>query len=264
MRVKPFFAIPLFLGVAALPSNSQQSTAVTQNSQAVTLLQASLTNMAVSAPSDSLATGTIEIVAGSQTSNGTIRILTKGTSESYVQLTTPSNVDSIIYSNNQANEVSEGVTSALSLERTQTGQAVEFPFAFISGLLANPDVSFAFVGAESLNGEAVNHLRTVDTYASQSQLQGLSALSTHDIWLDANTNLPVRISCVRHDAEGTAGVGWDVYFSNYQKSQGVAYPMTIAESLNGTPWATITIETITFNNGLTDAAFPIQQTGTSQ
>jgi hypothetical protein len=28
--------------------------------------------------------------------------------------------------------------------------------------------------------------------------------------------------------------------------------------MNGTPWATITIQNVSFNNGLTDADFPVQ------
>src|SRR5580704_16216070 len=150
MRVKLFFTIALLFAFV-LPSPGQQPVAVTQSSQAVTLLQTSLASMAAAAPADSAASGTVQVVAGSQSSSGTITIRTKGTSETYVQLTMPSNVDTIIYSSNQANEVSQGATTTLSLERTQTSQALEFPFAFISGLLVNPDVSVQFVGAENLN-----------------------------------------------------------------------------------------------------------------
>lgn len=260
------FGILILFTLCSFPAVGQQtSIPVVRDPQATRLLESSVNTMAgPSVPLDSVASGTIEIVAGSQTTNGTIRIMTKGNSETLVNLSTPSLTDEMVFANGQANEISSGVTTTLSLERTQASQAVEFPFAFISSLLANSDVSFRFVGPENLNGQLVVHVQTSDTFSSQPQWQMLSSFSTHDIWLAASSGLPVRISCIQTDAQGAPGTAWDVYFSNYQKTQGVEFPMTITESLNGTPWATITIQTVTFNNGLADAAFPIQQVGANQ
>ena len=64
---------------------------------------------------------------------------------------------------------------------------------------------------------------------------------------------------VRRPAHGAvAGVAVDVFYSNYQNSSGILYPSNIRKSLNGTPWATITIQSIAFNTGLTDSDFPVQ------
>jgi hypothetical protein len=246
-------------------ATQQNPITAAKDPQGLALLERSLTSMAQSIPADSAANGSIQLVAGGQTSNGTIRILTKGVSESFVLITAPSGTDQVIFSNNQSNEILNNSVALLSLERTQTAQASEFPLAILSALLNNVDGSIQFVGLEMTNGESLNHVRWFDSYASQSQLQALASLTNKDIWFDANSGLPVRISYLRRDGQGaTPAIAVDIYFSNYQSSQGVLYPMTIQESLNGTPWATITIQTISFNNGLTDASFPIPTPGVTQ
>jgi outer membrane lipoprotein-sorting protein len=233
-----------------------------QDPQAVAILQASLNAMASTIPSDSTANGSMEIVAGSQTTEGTIQILTKGTAESLVQFTGPSVSTTLIYASGQANEVVNGAVNVLSLERIQTVQAPEFPLPLLLAILSNSDTSLQYIGLETLNGESVNHIRSWNTFASQPGLQSLANFSTRDIWFDATSGLPVRVSFTRCDAQGaTAGIAVDVFFSNYQINSGVAYPYSIQESLNGTPWATITIQSVAFNTGLTDASFTIQQEG---
>jgi hypothetical protein len=88
MRMFPL-AASLFLFFSQ--SSSQQTAPVVQrNAQAVALLQASVTAMGGTVPSDSVAAGNVTIVAGSLTSNGTIQILTRGTNQSSEQTTLPS------------------------------------------------------------------------------------------------------------------------------------------------------------------------------
>ena len=245
------------------PAYAQQpSTAPTQDPQAISIVQKSVNAMASAVPSDSTANGSMEIVAGSQTTEGTVQILTKGTAESSVQSTGPSVTTTLIYANGQANETVNGAVNVLSLERIQTAQAAEYPLPLLLSILNNPDTSLQYVGLETSNGESLNHVKSWNTFASQPGLQSLATFSTRDIWFDTTSGLPVRVSFTRCDAQGaTAGIAVDVFFSNYQISSGVAYPFSIQESLNGTPWATITIQNVAFNTGLTDASFPIQQEG---
>jgi hypothetical protein len=215
--------------------------------------------MTSSVPSDSSATGTLQIIDGSQTSEGTVGILTKGSGESLVQLTTPNFTQTLIFANGQANQVVGTTVSVLSLERTQTTQAAEFPLPLLLAIINNSDNSLVYVGLETSTGQSLNHVQSCDTYASQSAMQPLASFSTRDIWFDASSGLPVRVSYLRRDAQGAvASVAVDIFFSNYQAAQGVLYPMTIQESLNGTPWATLSIQSVSFNVGLTDADFPIQ------
>jgi hypothetical protein len=170
----------------------------------------------------------------------------------------PSGVQTVTYANRQASFTSGATTSVLPMELTLTSQAPDFPQPLLSAILNDPDTSSQYIGLEASNGQSLQHVRTWDSFASQPGLQTLSSFTTRDIWIDATTALVQRISYSSRPAQGPVGVSVDVFFSNYQSASGVSYPYTIQKSLNGTPWATITIQSVSFNTGLTDASFSIQ------
>lgn len=243
----------------SLSKNQSANQTPTVDPKATTLLQQSVATMATTAPSDSTATGSVQVVAGSTTSQGTVSILTKGTSETSVQMTMPTGVDTLIYANGQANEVVGTRVNGLSLELAVTSQAPDFPLPLLTAILNDTDMSSQYIGLDSSSGTALQHIKVWDSYASRADMQSLSDLTTRDIWLDPTSGLPQRISYNRCPAQGSAiCVAVDVFFSSYQNFQGVLYPTTIQKSFNGTPWATITIQNVSFNTGLTDSDFPIQ------
>jgi hypothetical protein len=209
-------------------------------------------------PSDTVATGSFVIVAGSLTTFGNVRILTRGTDQSSEQFQSPSTTGSTIYSRGSATETMNGATRQLSLERGATSQSLCFPLRFLAAALANPDESFQYIGPEPIGAQSTLHVRIRDTYASKPALQNLADFTVFDVWLDSSTSLPVRISTVRREGGGSSpGIASDVSYSNYQTVAGIAYPSTVQQSLNGTPWMTITIENVQLNTGLTDADFVV-------
>lgn len=227
--------------------------------QALALLQSSARALGGNVPSDSAATGTVEAVVGPRQEQGTIRILTRGTSQTYEELNLPSGTRAQVYSHGAASVNAGSTPQKLEGQFAISGQAVDFPLPFISGALSNTNQSFRYVGAETLDGVSVEHVRTWDSFGSKPNGQRLSALTVKDIWINAATNMPVSISYDRH-AAGTFGatIHVAVDFANYRDVQGFLYPFEITQSVNGVPFATITIENVSFNTGLTDANFPIQ------
>lgn len=227
--------------------------------QAVAILQQAVKAMGGSVPSDSTANGIVQTVAGGQTNQGTIQILTKGTAETLFQMTMPDATQTTIYSNGQANDRVGSTVTVLPLELVVTSQAAEFPLPLLGALLNNADMSFQYVGLEALNGASVHHIKAWDSFASQPNWQQCSSFSTRDIWVDATSLLPQRISFTRRPAHGAvAGMAVDVYFAGYQYWGGILYPSTIQKSRNGTQWATISIQSVALNTGLTDENFPVQ------
>ena len=96
-------------------------------------------------------------------------------------------------------------------------------------------------------------------YASQPDQQFLAAFTVRDIWIDAKTNLPAKIAySLRAGSGAVPSMAVEVTFSDYRAVSGVLYPFQISESLNGTPWLSITISSVSFNTGLTDSTFLIQ------
>jgi hypothetical protein len=257
MRVFPL-AASLFLFFSQ--SSSQQTAPIVQRDpQAVALLQASVRAMGGTVPSDSVATGNVTIVAGSLTTNGTIQILTRGTNQSSEQTTLPSSTYTVIYSQGLADETINSTTTSIPLERAATSQSVCFPLPFLAAALANSDDFIQYVALETGGQQSLQHIRIQNTFASQPTFQQFASFAIFEVWLDATTSLPERISFARRNGSGSVpSISVDAFFSAYKTTSGAAYPTQINLSLNGTPWTTITITSVAFNTGLTDANFPVQ------
>lgn len=242
---------------AGPPTPQQQPV---RDAEASTLLQNAITAMGgQNAPSDSQATGTIDLVAGSQNDSGTVTILTRGTAQTSEQIAAQYTQRTVIFSNGQANLVKVTGVVTLPLELVATSQCPDFPLPLLVGEVNNPDWSIQYVGLETLNGSSVQHIRLWNTYYSNPPFQGISGFTTQDLWLDATSGLPQELSYIRRAGSGDApSIEVQVYYSSYVNQGGVLYPFQIQKSFNGTPWVTITIQAVAFNVGLTDANFPIQ------
>jgi hypothetical protein len=255
------FGLLLHLSFLSMSVSAQQAVQPapqpTRDPQAVATLQQSIAAMGSTVPSDSVATGTVTVVAGSETDQGTIRILTRADNETLEQLQTPLAERSEVFSQGQASEMVGTTATPLSLERAATAQCRDFPLPFLLALLNNPDEALTFIGAEQLD-VATLHIRATNTYASQKRTQFLAEFSTTDLWIDAKTLLSVKVAYVQRDGGGAAPRNRiEISFADYQNTAGVLYPRTIQRSWNGTPWMTITVQSVSYNTGLTDANFPV-------
>ncbi len=208
---------------------------------------------------DSVAAGTIELVAGSKTEAGTIRILTRGMDQTAEEIVTPEGTRQVVYSREQASEVEANSSKTLQLELVVTSQSACFPLPLLAAALNHPDTAFEYLGQETLDGLVVHHLRFWNTFSSNAKLRHLAEFSVKDLWIDAATGLPRKLSFDRRAAGGAEPrIPVEVFFSDYRRVSGALYPFRIEKHFNGTPWATITINNVQLNAGLTDAAFPVE------
>ncbi len=213
--------------------------------------------MGGSVPADSSATGTVTITAGSDTEAGNIKIQTRGSSQTLEQINTASGTAQAVYSNGLANDSNHVATKTkYSLELAASSQGALFPLPLLSAILSSPDSAFQYVGLENIDGAGCHHVRTWNTYSSQPDLQYLSLFSYREIWINATTGLPSKIAYSLRAASGAEpSTAVEISYSKYQSSGGVQFPFQVSKSLNGTPWMTITISSVSFNNGLTDSTF---------
>lgn len=256
----------VFTALSALPLFAQQSqpastqVVVQRDPQAVAALQHAIAAMGGNLPSDSTATGTATITAGGATDQGTIRIRTRGTGQTLEELQTPAGARTNVFSNDEASETFAGTATPFSANRAVTSRSSAFPMPFLAGLLMNPDESLQFVDLGQNGGSSVVHLKATNTYASQPGLRVLSEFTPTDIWLDAQTALPVRIGWVQRDGGGASPrIRRETWFSNYQSFGGVLYPTSIQKFFNGTLWVTVAVQSVSLNTGLTDADFPVTE-----
>jgi hypothetical protein len=247
--------VPLLLA----PASNLAQQVPQRDPQAVAALSSAIKALGGNPPADSVATGQVTLVAGSLTEAGTIRILTRGASQSLEDLQTSSTHRVVAYSNGFARQTDNSSSRPLQLELAVTSQSPLFPLPLLVGVLANPDFSFQYLGLESLDGAAAHHIRFWNTFASQPNLQHLAEFSARELWLDAATGLPLKLSYEQRAARGAAPrFPIDVFYSAYRNVGGVQYPFFIRKTFNGTPWATLAIQQVQFATGLTDANFPIR------
>jgi hypothetical protein len=255
-----------FLGLIPqiLDGQSQTTTtAQTRDPQAIGVLQQSVVTMGSTVPSDSTATGTITTVAGSLTESGAITIHTRGTDQSSEQIHTPHG-STAIYSQGQASNTLNSITEVLPMERAVTSQCPDFPLALLAGALNNPDTAYKYIDLETIEGVSAHHIQFWNSFASTPKLQSLAKFSIRDVWIDAKSELPLKIFYVRRDGGGaTPGIAMESAYSDYRNVNGVLYPFSIQKSMNGTGWATITIHSVVLNTGLTEANFAVE-TGVAQ
>ncbi len=251
------FSIFLASSLLSVPAPAQQPPQ--RNPQAVALVQQAVTVMGGVAPADSVATGTIDLVAGSKAETGTIRILTRGVDQTAEEIVTPDGTRQVVYSREQAREAEGNSAKPLQLELVVTSQSACFPLPLLAAALNHPDTAFEYLGQETLDGLAVHHIRFWNTFSSNPKLRHLAEFSVKDLWIDAASGLPHKLSFDRRAAGGAEPrIPVEVFFSDYRNVSGVLYPFRMEKHFNGTPWATITINNVQLNAGLTDAAFPVE------
>ena len=257
MRFRQCVLFVLFGLLCSLPLAAQQP--VPRDPRVLGILVQSLATMGGTVPRDSVATGTVVLVAGSLTETGTVRILIRGVDQSAALVQTQDRSRQDTYSRGLASLKEGSSTKALSLELATSSQWPGFPLILIAAALNNPDIAFQYVGLETLDGLGVHHVRFWNTYASNLRLKHLTDFSVKDLWIDAASGLPVKLSFERRAAGGSEPrIPMEVFYSDYRNVSGVLYPFLIKKSLNGTPWATITIVNVAFNTGLTEADFAVQ------
>jgi hypothetical protein len=260
MRVARLLLSLLFLFSTSPRLNSQQSSAPAQRDpQAIAILQQAVAAMASSSPADSSATGTVTVVEGSTTQQGTIQILTLGVTQTSETLMLSGGSRGTIYSNGDALETTGTQSANPPLELIVTDQCADFPLPLLQAFLTTADEAITYVGAETLNGQAVQHVQVWKTFSAKPKLQKLAPFSTRDIWFSSSSGLPVKISYKRRAGGGSVpGILVEISYSNYTNVNGVQYPFQISKSLNGTPWTTITISNVSFNSGLTASQFQVE------
>ncbi len=252
-------ATTVCLAVLALIPLGVASQVAQGDLRAIALVSQTVAAMGGTVPSSTSATGTVALVEGSLEEFGRIRILTRGMDESREEIQTLSVNRGRIYANGLAAKVEGTAKEIASLELAASSQTPNFPLAVLAGALQEPDFSFEYLGLEDLNGVLAHHVRFWNTYASQPKLQSLTEFTVKAVWIDASTGLPRKIAYDQREAGGAApSVAVAATYSDYRNVGGVLYPFLIERDYNGTPWATIRIDSVTLNAGVSDAEFTVK------
>lgn len=256
VRHRPLF----FLLVIPCLSPPVSAQTAPRDARALTVMQQSFAAMGGRVPDDSVATGSITIEAGGSLESGTIRILTRGFDQTVEQINNPYLTKTVTYSKGLAkHEEGEKVEEA-SLELAVSSQSSAVPILVIAAVLADSETAYEYVGEEEIAGAKAHHIRVWKTFSSKPKWQHLAEFSKRDLWVDATSGLPIRLSHEQREAQGAADrFRYDVTCSDFRNVGGVLYPFRIERALNGTPWQTVVIDRVTFGNGLSDSDFSVRK-----
>ncbi|MGH9470813.1 MAG: hypothetical protein ACRD1N_10800 [Terriglobia bacterium] len=123
---------------------------------------------------------------------------------------------------------------------------------------AAPGTTVSTVGSATVKGITATRIRIQRHYASSFDPNGLIArLTTRDFFVDP-TGLVVKTEAMTHPIKTfTESLPEDIYFSDYQRVNGIAVPLTITETINGQKIWTVQLSSIQFNSGLGDPDFSL-------
>lgn len=257
------FSLPLILLLVSLASaqNPPQSDpqAVSFASQSIAALTGRNTI------SDVTLTGSVTWSGGSSPETGTATLLASGTGESRMSLILPSGTRTEIRDGStgvaKGQWIAQSGASGLFASGNCATDAVWF-FPALGSLAAGPNVVLIYVGLETRNGAAVQHIQSYLYQPNPSGVTGVTPspqqLSTMDFYLDATTFLPVAITFNAHpDNNASTNLPTEVDLSNYQALSGILVPTHIQRSLQGNVLLDMTISAASFNTGLPLSDFAI-------
>lgn len=246
----------VILGVG-VPMLAQQ--APTRDPQAVAVLRQSVTAMGGVVPADSVATGSVTIIAGSSKETGTIRIQTRGLDQTSEQISTSTRSYGQVYSRGRAAESRGDTKRKVSLERAVSTQSMSFPLLIVAATVNSSLFGAVYVGLEETADCKCHHIRIWESFADKPKLQAVAEVSEKEIWIDVTTGMVRKIAYQIRENRGDGPIlPVEVTFSDYRAINGIAYPFTIQTSLNGTPFSTVAIQRVTFNSGLQETQFAVQ------
>ncbi|MCI0353906.1 MAG: hypothetical protein L0099_02540 [Acidobacteria bacterium] len=259
-RLLKYVLVLTFLPLLPLRAWSQEQieASVTRDPQAAEILAQAVAAMGGTVPADSRAEGKFERVAGSSTDAGTVRVLTRGTTQSTEQIeSSDGKHEDAVYSQGEARRAENGTAGKATLELAASSQSALFPLPLLYAALTDTSGGLEFVGVEALEGRQALHLRFWKSYP-QPRLRHLSDFSRREAWIDAQSGLPVKLAWVEREALGPEeGLRVEVFYSDFRSVGGVLYPFLVTKSLNGTPALTIRIDSVVFNTGASDADFAV-------
>ncbi len=272
MRVPKLLACFVLWSLLSLPVLAQQSSATTNpttnDPQAIALLQKSLAALTGGTPvSDVTLTGTAERISGSDDETGTATLEAKGTQESKIALSLSSSTYTEV--RNASDGAPEGsyagsdaTVQALAQHNCFTDPAWFFPpLSSIAASLSNTATNISYVGAETLDGTKVQHVRLWLSVTSQdaAAVNLIAHLSTVDWYLNAESFLPVAEKFTTHPpGNASVDIPVEILFSNYQQIGSVWVPFRVQKFQNGTLSLDLDISSANLNSGLSDSEFTME------
>jgi hypothetical protein len=258
------FLLIAFVLIVCLPAGAQQTAATTPQAAQV-LLQALRATAGTASISDVTLTGTARRVAGSEDETGTAVLKALSTGEARADFSFPSGPRSEVFANSAQGPVGswagpDGTSGAMSLHYILVDSAWFAPALMLTKLSSTQNVILSYVGSETRNGAAVQHLIVSKQFTGipprvSADFQRLSQM---EVYLNSSTLLPLSISFSTHpDNNAGRDLLVEVKFEGYQPVNGVQVPFHIQKYLNGALILDLQFQKADLNTGLSPGSFNV-------
>jgi hypothetical protein len=262
--------LPLLLAFPAFLAFFQPTVAQNDDRasvQGLSLLRQSLSAMAPSGTTtDVTLSGTARRIAGSDDETGTavLKGLASGAARTDLSLSSGrrsevQNLSTTAPAGSWSGP--DGVAHAMAFHNLLTEPSWFFPAFAISRRLSATGYVVTYVGHETRNGRAVEHVAVSQTPAFPDPPDGptFAHLTQIDFFLDSTTFLPVAIAFNIHpDNNALLDLPIEVRFSDYRSFNGAQIPFHVQRFLNNGLILDFQAQTATLNTGLSAGLFNIQ------
>lgn len=289
MRVRPLLVL-LAIVPFAIPLAAQQTASTspaTSDPQAVALLQKSLAAITGGAViTDVTLTGSAHRIAGSDDEIGTATLIAMAPSYSKMTLNlsdgprveirnpagtplsgvTPPNAPASAQGPQLVGATSgpDGVLHPIKPNNLLTEPTWFFPAFTLARILQSQQWALSYVGSESLDNQAVVHIRATEQFpaiASNSPRIAflLQHLSQVDIYIDPVTSLPFAVGFNAHpDTNASFDIPNQIRYSDYRTINGAQTALHAQKYVNNSLTLDLRFTAVTFNSGLTSTQFQLQ------
>lgn len=260
----------IFAAALAVPSFTLGQTAAPRDAQAVTIASRSLQALTRGTSlTDVALQGTTTYTAGSNIETGTVTLLASGNLASRMNLSLTEGQRTEVRNGAQGDWIGpDGVEHSMATHNCWPDADWFYPGLSFQALNSDSGLGMSYIGSETKNGLAVQHIRLFRVVPSGSGVPqaNVLALSTEDLYLDASSYLPLFLDFSTHpDNAFNRDFSVEVAFSDYQQMSGVTVPVRIQKHLNGALVLDVTITSASVNSGLPSSDFAvIDTTGDAQ
>jgi|HubBroStandDraft_5_1064220.scaffolds.fasta_scaffold117802_2 hypothetical protein len=243
----------IFSQIAQAQSSTSASQQGTRDPQATAIVQAALATMGGSALlstiHSSIVSGSTASSSAAQTEQSTF-VWTYAGGE-FRNENDATNGAHVLVSNAGAPEdFHAGMWSSVPSVVVRTNLPFHIPALVLFSDTASTEYSFAYLGAATVNGNSVVHIRAVDTSDIAGQL-----FTAQDWFFNVSTGLPVRVQfLVPISPQPKDSVAETIDFANFQLVNGILVPLQLDVTVGPLSF-TSTVSSVTFNTSLSPNLF---------
>lgn len=246
-----------FVLVRSTPAQPPQ-----QDPQAVSILTQCLNaaggSAALSGVQDFTAAGTITYNWADQAVSGPVTVYGKGLAEFRMDANVSGGTQSLIVNGTGGNSIPvNGSAVSVPFFNLMTAGSLTFPAARVVAALNNPSTSLTYIGSVSWNGSQAYQVHVSPPVDPTLTLNGaLSGLGQFDLFIDPTSSQLLELAeNVWSNTDTSQSYLHEIIFSNYTTTSSLSVPLSITEKIAGQQTWSMSITSITFNNGLSDSLF---------